>query len=444
MIKLNRALPVILSALICLGGCSAVNDSSGKSDESKISTVLQSSTVQESSSTSKDDTSESTDVSKAVSEASHESSIVSESPKASEISEISENSETSSDNEEKAVISSKYFAGKLNDTELEAFEELYSAVRENKKKVVFKNEIPSEMLDKLMQILNYDCPELINVMGDYSPSYNEDESYAQSVGLYYNMNSEKYKKCCEELKEFFDDLRTKLKGKSDYEKEKYVYDYIFQNCMYDEYTANSGSVYGALIEHKARCEGISKAFMLCMRELGIDCITVVGVPLWENNGTYSNHSWNIVNIDGDWYHVDVTADNLSDEYNFDTLPLYGFMNSDDKFIYQSRELISDFAKMGVPECVSDKLNYHVLDDSLIKSGSDIENRVYEILSSRFKDGENVAVSIQLEALEDYNKARDLWEKWADEFIRQNTDNDYDNTIFYNRTSRTVIVELIPE
>ena len=201
------------------------------------------------------------------------------------------------------------------------------------------------MLDKLMQLLNYDCPELINVTGDYSPIYiGNDDRYVSGVGLYYNMDNQEYEKCRNELSDFIDDMKSSLEGKSDYEKEKYVYDYIFDNCMYDEYTDNSGSVYGALIEHKARCEGISKSFMLCMRELGIDCITVVGVPLWENNGAYSNHSWNIVKVDGNWYHVDITADNVSDEFNPDTSPLYGFMNSDDEFTYQSRELISDFSK----------------------------------------------------------------------------------------------------
>ncbi len=443
MVKFNKAVPVILSALICLAGCSAAV----KNDTSKNSVVLQSSTVQESSRGSAVDISESSSsaeksspVSENVSGLSQESS-----------SEVHEKSEVSSKLVKKLAKDSlyqaefKYFVNKLNNTELEAFVELYNAVKENKKKVFFKNNIPSEMLDKLMQLLNYDCPELINVTGDYSPIYiGNDDRYVSGVGLYYNMDNQEYEKCRNELSDFIDDMKSSLEGKSDYEKEKYVYDYIFDNCMYDEYTDNSGSVYGALIEHKARCEGISKSFMLCMRELDIDCITVVGVPLWENNGAYSNHSWNIVNINGNWYHVDITADNLSDEFNPDTSPLYGFMNSDDEFTYQSRELISDFSKMGVPKCVSDELDYHILNNSLVKSGSDIKNRVDEILKYHFKDGEKMNIPIQFESLEDYNAAIGSLDDWAEEFIRQNTDGDYEHTIFFNRTSHAVIVELIPE
>jgi internalin A len=94
---------------------------------------------------------------------------------------------------------------------------------------------------------------------------------------------------------------------SDYEKVKAVHDYLAKNCVFseedDDYTA-----YGALVKGRAVCSGYTEAFKYLLREIGIECIYVVGESTSPDG--WSGHAWNIVNIDGTYRHVDVTWDRV--------------------------------------------------------------------------------------------------------------------------------------
>lgn len=90
---------------------------------------------------------------------------------------------------------------------------------------------------------------------------------------------------------------------SDYEKLKYVHDWIVDNTEYTK----TGSLYeseadGPVVYGKALCEGYSKAFMYFAQSLGFPCICSVGTANLEE------HMWNMVKIGGRWYNVDVTWD----------------------------------------------------------------------------------------------------------------------------------------
>lgn len=92
------------------------------------------------------------------------------------------------------------------------------------------------------------------------------------------------------------------------EKALAVHDYLALNCEYDydRYLQNdvpgiSHSAYGALVNGIAVCDGYADAFAYLMEEeLGIDCDVV--------SSSSMAHAWNMVYIDGNWYHVDVTWD----------------------------------------------------------------------------------------------------------------------------------------
>ena len=89
---------------------------------------------------------------------------------------------------------------------------------------------------------------------------------------------------------------------SDYEKLKYVHDWIVNNTVYlyanTDYESEAD---GPIVYGKAICEGYSKAFMYFAQSMGFECVCVRG---------YANvdHMWNMVKLYGQWYHVDVTWD----------------------------------------------------------------------------------------------------------------------------------------
>lgn len=95
---------------------------------------------------------------------------------------------------------------------------------------------------------------------------------------------------------------------SAYEKEKAVYDWMTKELGQDAgallvIPTASGEVdnpHGVLKSGQAVCVGYATTFRLFMQMLGIECKVV--------HNTDNFHSWDLVNLDGDWYHVDIYSD----------------------------------------------------------------------------------------------------------------------------------------
>ena len=90
---------------------------------------------------------------------------------------------------------------------------------------------------------------------------------------------------------------------------KIVHDYLIKNTDYDDELESNSiyTVYGALVEKKAVCEGYAKAFKMILDELEIPCVIACGLARNSNRET-ENHAWNYVKIDDSWYAVDCTWD----------------------------------------------------------------------------------------------------------------------------------------
>ena len=88
---------------------------------------------------------------------------------------------------------------------------------------------------------------------------------------------------------------------SDFQKVKFVNDYIVKNTQYSEETATSAhSAYTLVQEGKAVCQGYALFATKLLRALGVEAMYVTGE-------VYSGgHAWNLVKVDGDWFHLDTT------------------------------------------------------------------------------------------------------------------------------------------
>lgn len=94
-----------------------------------------------------------------------------------------------------------------------------------------------------------------------------------------------------------------------YDKIKYIHDYIINNVEYDQNGSNNNfDIYGTLINEKAVCEGYAETFKYLMDKLNIPCVIVYGDAI-NDRGETEYHSWNEVLMeDGKWYAIDCTWD----------------------------------------------------------------------------------------------------------------------------------------
>lgn len=130
-----------------------------------------------------------------------------------------------------------------------------------------------------------------------------------------------------------------------YDKEKAIYDWMTTKLKYDtgvlqvipQTTADCDNPYGVLKYHNAVCVGYATTFRLFMQMMDIPCMVV--------HNTEKYHSWDLVQLDGDWYHVDIYSDQDGGNYaNF---------NMNDELASQSHDWDKDF----FPAATSLKYNY---------------------------------------------------------------------------------------
>ncbi|UUZ83195.1 hypothetical protein LJK88_04475 [Paenibacillus sp. P26] len=94
-------------------------------------------------------------------------------------------------------------------------------------------------------------------------------------------------------------------GMTDFEKERTIHDWIVKNVAYDKSKAipeSSYTAYGALKSGKAVCQGYTLLTYRLLSDAGITNRIVRGTVRDEG------HSWNLVKLDGLWYHLDTTWD----------------------------------------------------------------------------------------------------------------------------------------
>ncbi len=117
-------------------------------------------------------------------------------------------------------------------------------------------------------------------------------------------------------------------------KELFIHDFIVENVKYDKLKkAYSHEIIGALGNGVAVCEGIAKAVKILCDELKIWCIVALSEANPEKGIKY-RHAWNVIRINGQYYHLDVTFDNtLSKE----DVVRYDYVNLSDKQIFRDHE-----------------------------------------------------------------------------------------------------------
>lgn len=167
----------------------------------------------------------------------------------------------------------------------------------------------------------YDNPDIFYIDGSKMALYYESDSlgncnaYIKNYDENYNYllegfnNEEDVSNAKEKIEKIVDDLKDTADSlESDYDKIKYVHDWIVKNTKYDETLSrsNRNNIYGLLIEKNATCGGYAKTFKYIMDKLNINSIIVQGKA--EQNDSSEYHAWNYIQLDGDWYGIDCTWD----------------------------------------------------------------------------------------------------------------------------------------
>ena len=90
-----------------------------------------------------------------------------------------------------------------------------------------------------------------------------------------------------------------------------LHDWVLDHCEYDYdyvyYSADSLLLHGTGV-----CNSYTRALALLLKEAGIECRRVAGYVYGDPEN--SRHAWNAVKIDGQWYLLDATWDDLTGDF----------------------------------------------------------------------------------------------------------------------------------
>jgi len=148
-------------------------------------------------------------------------------------------------------------------------------------------------------------PELFYLSNQFSYAAYSDGRVAYLVP-YYKYSGDELTSMREDYNNRIHVIVEHFSALSDVEAVVAINDYLATHYEYDSYSLENDpqnairDAYSMLLNKRAVCQGYSLLFTAIMNELGVETASVVSVSM--------NHQWNLVKLDGYWYHIDVTWD----------------------------------------------------------------------------------------------------------------------------------------
>lgn len=225
---------------------------------------------------------------------------------------------------------------------------LYESLLQLQEEVIVKGSMKN--ISSIIEYLLMDHPKFYYV--DQSNQYFYKKGTTLVVKWNYLYDKANIKKYNLLLDKRLQKSRQILSGKTAYEKTEIIYRNISNHVTYDLNSQFRDNLIGAYINRRAVCHGIATLFKVWCDYNQIPCIMVQGY------GAKEAHMWNMVKIEGCFYHVDVTWDIVEDG----GATTYFYLNRSDDYM----KFHHSWSKAIYPSCLSESTYFQqhhlVLDD----------------------------------------------------------------------------------
>ena len=242
-----------------------------------------------------------------------------------------------------------------------------------------KDKFASEVSIAIEAFIN-DHPEVFYLESEYSSyilsSFDGNIGY---IRLNYTEDSiESVNQKIELMSQKIDEYLEGLDGLNEYEKELEIHDRLSYSVEYshlEELPREYHTAEGSLLEGVGVCDSFAKALQLIYSRAGIDSIIVLG----SLDG--NPHAWNMVKINNEWYHVDLTSSHSI--YEETGIVNHAYFNLDTESEKRFASLDSEEL---IPEAYQNTYNYYNYNELVISNDDDIYQRLSDICN-KF-EGEN--------------------------------------------------------
>lgn len=184
----------------------------------------------------------------------------------------------------------------------------------------------------------------------------------------------------------------------EFDKVHYIHDALAGMIDYDMGAQDRSASYAALLNGKATCEGYAKAYQFVLNQAGIEALMAFG-------DAGEAHSWNVVRINGNYYHSDLTWDDaivVGENEDIEYLS-HAYMTMNDAQISKSHTINPYYPNYELPECNSSADNFFVR-EKLVVTEVDMTN-VEPVLSAALSE----ALSLKRNAVQFICKSDEVFD-----------------------------------
>jgi len=257
-----------------------------------------------------------------------------------------------------------FYFSQMNKQKQAVYYEILSGVKRLDNEITVPRIEPRELSD-LLFLLRLDHPEIFWV-GGFKYRFFPDSPHLIFIPEYL-MDKGKIREAEKAMKSRVEKLVRPWIGKTPAEQEKLIHDFLCTHVVYDKLKKPySHEITGPLGQGVGVCEGIAKSVKVLADALSLKCIIALSDNAPEKGIKY-RHTWNILNMNGRFYHLDVTFDlSLTKE----EAVRYDYFNLDDTRNFRDHEPVIH----PVPKCIDGDGFYYRVNKLSFTKDEDVRKR----------------------------------------------------------------------
>lgn len=174
-------------------------------------------------------------------------------------------------------------------------------------------------------------------------------------------------------------------GADEYERVKYVYEYLIHHTDYDVAAKDSQNICSVFLEKRSVCQGYAKATQYLLNRAGIFSTLVLGRVVGGEG-----HAWNLVRIDGAYYYVDTTWGDASYQAVGSSYPAGKIPTINYDYLCvttgQMEQTHSFDNVVEMPLCTATEANYYVREGFYFEEWD--EDRIEGVFADSYRRGDS--------------------------------------------------------